>query len=443
MQLESDYGITRIYKKLKMIDLISDPVGKPKDYYVLNECRICNGKKLKEFLDLGDIPLVNSYVDINNPALLDAKFPLKIQYCQDCCLSQLSVIVRPEIIYKNYAYRSSISKTFIDHCFGLANSAVKQFSLTDKDLVVDIASNDGTALREFKKFGVRVLGVEPAENLAEIARKNGVTTIAEFWGKETSSKIESKYGQASIISAMNVVAHVHDLKSFIKGLDILLKEDGVFIMEVPYLLNFINKNEFDTTYHEHLSYFLVKPLKQVFATNGFDIFDIHKSTIHGGSIRVFVKKKNNSFIKVNYDAIHWLLELENDLGLYDIDTYLRFSEKVIKIKSDLMELLTQLNKKNKNVAAYGASAKGTVLSNYCGVGNNLVQYVVDDTPEKQGFLTPGSRIPIVDFSYLKKKQPDYLLLLAWNFADELMEKTQDYKNAGGKYIVPIPNVRVL
>jgi len=426
-----------------MINSISDPTEIPEDYYILHECRICKGNNLKEFLNLGDIPLVNSYVDVNSPPPFDEKFPLKVLFCQGCNLSQLSIIVRPEIMYKNYSYRSSISKTFIDHCFRLANSTVKRFSLTDKDLVVDIASNDGTALGEFLKFGVRVLGVEPAKNLAKIATNRGVTTVAEFWNKETSSKIESKYGKASIISAMNVVAHVHDLNSFIEGLDILLKEEGVFVMEVPYLLNFINKNEFDTTYHEHLSYFLVKPLIRIFAANGFEIFDIYKSTIHGGSIRVFVKKKLNPFIQVDHDAINWLLELENDLGLYDFDTYLRFSEDVIKIKSDLMELLTRLNKQNKNIAAYGASAKGTVLANYCGLGNNLVQYVVDDTPEKQGFLTPGSRIPIVDYSYLKKKQPDYLLLLAWNFADELMEKTQDYKNAGGKYIVPIPSVRVL
>ncbi len=426
-----------------MVDLIPDQEGNSEDYYVLNECRICNGIYLEEYLNLGNIPLVNSYVDPKNPEPIDAKYPLQINYCQDCSLSQLSIVVHPEIMYKNYFYRSSISRTFVNHCFRLANYTVKQFNLTDKDLVVDIASNDGAALGEFKKFGVRVLGIDPAENLAEISRKLGIPTVAEFWNNETAREVLKQFGKASIITAMNVVAHVHDLKSFIKGVDILLKEDGVFIMEVPYLLNFINKNEFDTTYHEHLSYFLVKPLIHLFEKNGFEIFNIYKSTIHGGTLRVFVKKKNNIFIKVEHDPIKWLLELENDLGLYNIKTYQHFSKDVIKIKHELLNLLTQLNKKNKTVAAYGASAKGTVLSNYCGLGKDLISYVVDDTPEKQGFLTPGNRIPIVEFSHLEEKIPDYLLLLAWNFAEELMENTQEYKNSGCKYIIPIPSVKVL
>jgi dTDP-4-dehydrorhamnose reductase len=412
-------------------------------YKVLTECRICKGTNLVPYLDLGKIPLVNSYVRKEDVEKADPRFPLQIMFCNNCALSQLSVVVDPKVMYTDYFYRSSISRTFREHCFELAKDSVNKHKFSKNDLIIDIASNDGCALKEFKKFDVRVLGVDPAKNLAEIAIKDGIPTIAEFWNEETAKKILEQYGEASMITAMNVFAHVDNVDSFLNGVNILLKGSGIFMVEFPYLLNFVNKNEFDTSYHEHLSYFLVKPLIQLFKRHGMEIFDIKKFTIHGGSIRVFVKKETNQATKSDTDSIKWLLELEKDLGLYDIKTYLKFSNDVEKIKSDLVDLLKKLKAQGKTIAAYGASAKGNVLSNYCGVGADLISYVVDDTPEKQGHYTPGNHIPIVDSSHLKTEKPDYLLLFAWNFAEELMAKTKDYKNAGGRYIIPIPNVTIV
>lgn len=436
--LMSDFeqGMRKIKESLKKSDFFEN-------YKILTECRICKGKNLSKYLDLGRIPLVNSYISQQDSAKDDPRFPLEILYCNDCSLSQLSIIIDPVIMYNNYFYRSSISKTFKEHCYEFAQETIRNFNLKNKDLIVDIASNDGATLQEFKKFGVKILGVDPAKNLAEIANNNGVPTLIEFWNEETARKILEKYGEASLINAMNVFAHVHNLGSFLEGVNILLKGTGVFTIEVPYLLNFVNKNEFDTTYHEHLSYFLVKPLIHLLNGYKLEIFDIKKFTIHGGSIRVYIKKESNNIIKVNHDSIKWLLELESDLGLHDINTYLTFSSHVEKVKQDLIDLLIKLKSQGKVIAAYGASAKGNVLSNFCGIGKDLIDFIVDDTPEKQGLLTPGNRIPIVSASYLNEKKPDYLLLFAWNFAEELMEKTQEYKNYGGRYIIPIPYVKII
>ena len=412
-------------------------------YRIVEKCRICGGTSLVPYLDLGLIPLVNNYLKSSDLGKEEIKLPLKILYCAQCSLSELSIVVNPEILYRNYFYRSSVSRTFRDHCFAFAEECAKRFNLTKDDLIVDIASNDGCTLKEFKKFGVRVLGVDPAINLAKIANAEGIETLAEFWNEETAKMILNKFGKASIINAMNVFAHVDDLNPFLEGIQILLKDDGVFTIEVPYLLNFINKKEFDTSYHEHLSYFLVRPLTYLFKKYGMEIFDIKKLTIHGGSIRVYIKKEINKTTKVDTDSIKWLLELEKDLGLHTILVYLNFSHNVRRIKDELLAFLKLLKDRGKIIMAYGASAKGTVLLNYCGIGKDYIDYIIDDTPEKQGYFAPGTHIPIVDSSYLKSKKPDYLLLLAWNFAEELIVKTQDYKNSGGRYIIPIPDIMVI
>lgn len=431
-----EQGMRKIKESLKKSGFFDN-------YKTLTKCRICKGKNLIKYLDLGRIPLVNNYVSLQNNAKDDPRFPLEILYCSDCSLSQLSIIVDPSMMYTNYFYRSSISKTFKEHCYEFAQEVIRSFNLKNKDLIVDVASNDGATLQEFKNFGVKVLGVDPAKNLAEIANNNGIPTLIEFWNEETAGKILEKYGEASLINAMNIFAHVDNLDSFLEGVNILLKGTGVFTIELPYLLNFVNKNEFDTTYHEHLSYFLVKPLIYLLNKYKLEIFDIKKFTIHGGSIRVYIKKEANNTIKVNHDSIKWLLELENDLGLHDINTYLTFSDHVEKVKHDLIDLLMKLKNQGKVIAAYGASAKGNVLSNFCGIDKGLIDFIIDDTPEKQGLLTPGNRIPIVPASYLKENKPDYLLLFAWNFAEELMGKTREYKNSGGRYIIPIPYVKII
>lgn len=410
-------------------------------YRRIHACRICGSGDLMPYLDLGNIPLVNRYVPIAAADVADPRFPLQILYCRNCALSQLSIVVEPDVLYREYFYRSSISKTFQQHCARFALESRRRIG--GSALVVDIASNDGCTLREFQREGFRVVGVEPAANLAAIAESTGIPTVVEFWSPAIAARIRAAHGPAHLITAMNVFAHVHDLDAFLRGVTTLLQADGVLAVEVPYMLNFVNKTEFDTSYHEHLSYFLLKPLIPLFQRHGMEICDVRKFTIHGGSIRVYAKKTSSAGTPVDHDAIKWLLELESDLGLHNAETYRRFSRDVEKIRKELLELLQRLRGAGKTIAAYGASAKGNVLTNYCGIGKDLIPYIIDDTPEKQGFLTPGNHIPIVPSRYLQERKPDYLLLLAWNFAEELMEKTAEYQRNGGRYIIPIPNVRVV
>lgn len=392
-----------------------------------------------KYLNLGEMPLANSFIEPKNRHRPEQKFPLEVLYCRNCSLSQLSIVVNPEILFSKYVYRSSISKTFQEHCTQMADKASEIVNPGRNKLVIDIASNDGCLLHKFKNKGFEVIGVEPAENIAKIANANGVKTICSFWNIEISNKILEKYGKAKIITATNVLAHVDDLNAFLKAVGILLDEDGIFIVEVPYLYDILSKSEFDTIYHEHLSYFLVSPLKKLYDNNKLKIFRIEKYPIHGGSIRIYSSKK---FFEED-DSIKEFLKFELDKKLYEIKTYKSFEMKVKKVKKEILTLLRELKHKNKKIAAYGASAKGNTLLNYCRIDSKLVDFIVDDTPEKQGHLAPGSKIRIVDSSYLNKEKPDYILLLAWNFSKELMRKTNNIYKGKIKYIIPIPSVSIV
>jgi SAM-dependent methyltransferase len=370
-------------------------------------------------------------------------FPLEVFYCKNCSLSQLSIVVNPEILFSYYTYRSSISKTFQEHCFKMSSEFLNFFSNPEETLVLDIASNDGCLLKQFKKIGFRVVGVEPAKNLAKIAENDGIPTIADFWSEKTVKELINGFGKPKIITATNVLAHVDNLNQFIKNVFNALDDDGIFIVEVPYMLNLVKKNEFDTVYHEHLSYFLVKPLLKAFELNGLKVFNIKEFPIHGGTIRVFSTKKSNNNISVNKKAINYFLELEEKNKLYDINTYKEFGLKLLELKIEFLSLLLKLKKENKKIAGFGASAKGNTLLNYCGVGSDLIEFIVDETPEKQNMLYSGNRIPIYDFKALEEKKPDFLVILAWNFAREIMLKTKNHALRGGKYIIPIPRVRIV
>ncbi len=408
-------------------------------YRNVKKCRICSAKNMVKYLDLGKMPLTNLLVEPKNKNKPELKFPLDILYCKNCSLSQLSIVVNPEILFSKYVYRSSIPKTFQDHCAQIADKASEIVNPGRNKLVIDIASNDGCLLYQFKNKGFEVIGVEPAENIAKIANANGLKTICSFWDIETSNKILQRYGKARIITATNVLAHVDDLNTFLKAVGILLDEDGIFIVEVPYLYDILSKSEFDTVYHEHLSYFLVSPLKKLYDNNKLKIFRIEKYPIHGGSIRIYSSKK---FFEED-DSVKEFLKFELDKKLYEIKTYKSFEIKVKKVKNELIKLLIELKRKNKKIAAYGASAKGNTLLNYCCIDSKLVDFIADDTPEKQGKLAPGSKIRIVDSSYLNKEKPDYILLLAWNFSEEIMRKTNDIYRRKVKYIIPIPSVKIV
>ncbi len=407
-------------------------------YKKIEKCRICGAKNLIKYLDLGETPLANSLLDTSEKTDGEIKYPLEVMYCKDCSLSQLSIVVNPEILFSDYVYHSSISKTFQDHCAEMAEKISRITNPSKEVLAVDIASNDGCLLKKFKNKGFRTLGVEPAKNLAEDANSKGIETVCSFWTIKTANEILGRYGEARIITATNVFAHVDDLNEFLKAINILLNKDGLFIIEVPYLSDLFTKNEFDTIYHEHLSYFLVKPLKKLYEKHNLKIINIEKYPIHGGSLRIYASK-NTLKDETN---VQDFLRLEEKETLYDIKTYEKFNKKVINVKGELLKLLKDLKNKDKKVGAYGASAKGNTLLNYCGIDSELVSFIIDDTRAKQHHFAPGSRIEIVDTSWLEKDKPDYLLLLAWNFAKEIKERTSKIYKSEVKYIIPIPNVKV-
>ena len=407
-------------------------------YKRLKKCRVCNSKNLIKYLNLGKTPLANSLVELKDKNKKETEYPLEVLYCKDCSLSQLSVVVDPKILFSKYVYRSSISKTFQSHCAQMVKDVVKIIKPRRNELVVDIASNDGCLLHQFKNEGFKTLGVEPAKNIADIANAGGIETICSFWSIETADEILKKYGKAGMITATNVLAHVNDLNEFLKAVTILLNKEGLFVVEVPYLYDIFKKNEFDTIYHEHLSYLLVKPLKRLYEKHGLKIIYIEKYPIHGGSLRIYASKN-----KPKSNNVQYFLNFEDKNKLYNIETYKNFDKKVKKIKNDLLNLLKNIKSKNKKVVAYGASAKGSTLLNVCGINKDLISFIVDDTPEKQNKFAPGSKIPIKNASYFEKEKSHYIILLAWNFAEELIQKTKNHRERGGKYIISIPKVRVV
>lgn len=410
----------------------------------IDHCRVCHGRDLVEFIDLGRMPLVNRYLSVSAAPDEEHVFPLRLLFCRSCALSQLSVIVDPTILYSHYDYHSSISSTFQEHCQSMAESLWRDRKLTPTDLVVEIASNDGCLLSEFQVLGCRVLGVEPARNLAALATSSGLPTLNRFWNQDTADEILRTHGHAKAIVATNVLAHVDDLHGFLRAAASLLDAGGVFVFEVPYMVNFMNRAEFDTAYHEHLSYFLLRPLKLALEANGLALDDAQEFEIHGGSIRVTaVPAGARAGAHPRSHNAARLLGWEEELGMYEEATYLRFASHVEILKAELTTFVRALKAKGKILAAYGASAKGNVLLNYCGLGRDVLEYVVDDTPAKQGKLYPGNRLPIVSRSHLNESPPDYLLLLAWNFVDELIKHTTAFRARGGRYIVPIPSLRVI
>lgn len=408
----------------------------------VTRCRICGGADLIPFLDLGKMPLVNRYLTEDTPYADEPRFPLEILFCRSCCLSQLSLVLNPEVLYGQYSYFSSVSATFREHCNRMARGLRDTLDLGQNDLVMEIASNDGCLLSQFKALDLPVLGIEPAGNIAQLANDAGLRTLNRFWNGETAKEAVRLAGQPRLIVATNVLAHVDDLHGFLEAVASTLRPDGFFAFEVPYMVHFMNRSEFDTTYHEHLSYFLLRPLVQALSANGLSIVDVQEFEIHGGTIRVLSRLSTHASPPrtANVDR---LLRWEEELGLYDSASYLRFAAHVSRIKEELTTFLSALKGRKKKVAAYGASAKGNVLLNYCGLGRDIVDYVVDDTPEKQGKFYPGNRLPVVNRDHLRKSPPDYLLLLAWNFVDELVHKTGEFRAQGGRYIVPIPSLRVM
>lgn len=406
---------------------------------VISECRVCKSKYLNRFLSFGPMPLVNSFIHPEHLNLQEKYFPMDVCLCNTCGLVQLEQVVNPEIMFKNYPYLTSVASPLKVHFSKLAKKALAKFDIPRGSLIVDIGSNDGTLLENFKKLSMKVCGIEPASNIANIARSRGIDTVEDFFNKDLADSFSSKYGNAKLIFATNVFAHVDDINGFVQGVSILLDDDGIFIIEVPYLVDMINRVEFDTIYHEHLSYFAIRPLLALFKNFGMSIVDVERVSVHGGSLCVYVKKIHE-FLSPN--AIE-LVDLEEKEGLDKLASYEKFAEKVFKIKEDLILLLVKLKDNGAKIAGYGASAKGNTLLNFCKIGPELLDYIVDTTPFKQGCYTPGMHIPVVPEEHFHSFPPDYFLLLAWNYKDEILKKETRFRDNNGKFILPIPNPIVL
>ena len=399
-------------------------------------CRLCKSKNLKKILDLGKTPPANSFLKKSQLKNKEDFFPLVVNFCTNCGQLQLSHVVSAEILFRHYVWVSSTSKVTVLHFEEYARSVFDEINLKRNDLVVEMGSNDGVLLKPFKKLGARVLGVDPARNVASRATREGILTLPHFFDIKITKQIVKKYGKAKVIAANNVFAHINDLDEIVNAVRILLDKEGAFVIEAPYNIDLVEKNLFDIIYHEHLSYLSIKPLDKFFKRFGMQIFDVVKREVHGGSVRIFVKRKDASH-EVE-ESVKKFIDLENRKKLSDINTYYEFAKHIEKNKISLVKLLKKLKKEGKSIAGYGAPAKSTTLLHYFGIGKDVIDFIADESPFKHGLFTPGKHIPIVPPKNLYIKKPDYLLILAWNFAQPIMKMHEKFRKQGGKFIVPVP-----
>ncbi len=404
-------------------------------------CRICGNTDLRKYLDLGMMPLANNLAPDAEAATEMDRFPLQVLFCTECSMSQTSVIVNPRKLFAKYTYRSSINQGYVKHCREMARDIGSKLDLKSSDLVVDIAGNDGSLLNEFKaELGVQVVNVDPAENIAAIAESRGITTVNDFWSEDVAQQILDDHGQPKLITATNVFAHVDDVREFLSAAKHCLHEKGALVLEFPYLVDFIANHEFDTVYFEHLSYVGIKPVVVLAANEGMKIFNVEKQDIHGGTVRVFIGNEDSHDIDPSVDQF---LKAEEKGGFHDFARYENWLEEVDDLTREFTYQIQQLKEHGASIAAFGASAKGNTLLNACRLNSATIDYIVDDTPEKIGKFSPGTGIPIVDRSPLEENPPDFLVILAWNFAREIIESAADFRRSGGKFIVPVPKVEIV
>jgi SAM-dependent methyltransferase len=406
----------------------------------LFHCRACGSSQGRLVLDLGIQPLANNLLrpaDLSQP---EPKFPLRLFVCGDCRLLQIADDVAPVKLFGEYLYFSSFSDLMLRHAREAVERYIRDFGLGPNNRVVEIASNDGYLLKNFVQAGIPCLGIEPAANIAREAVSRGIPTRVEFFGSALAQTLVTEKQGADLILGNNVFAHAPAINDFVEGLKILLKPGGRVILEFPYALDLIEKIEFDTIYHEHVFYFTLSALRPVFQQHGLVIHHVEKLPIHGGSLRLFATHSENGVPDATVDAF---LKEENRRGVNADAYYQGFSERVMGLKADLNQLLKQLKAEGKTIAAYGASAKGSTLLNYFGLGTECLDFVVDRSSYKQGRLTPGTHIPILPPEQLLARQPDYTLLLTWNFADEILEQQREYRQRGGQFIIPIPEVKIV
>jgi hypothetical protein len=405
-------------------------------------CRICGTALRYTFVDLGMSPLCENYLRQDELNQAEAFYPLHVFVCERCFLVQLQEYVRPEAIFTEYAYFSSYSETWLKHAREYTGQVVQRFGLDAKSLVVELASNDGYLLRNFVALGIPVLGVEPAANVAAVAVRDGVPTRVSFFGCELARQLVAESGRASLIVANNVLAQVPDLNDFVAGIQLLLETDGVVTLEFPHLLNLMRENQFDTIYHEHFSYFSFVTVESLFAAHGLLVFDVEEITTHGGSLRVYACQQDGASQRVTA-RVGELRAREINEGLTQIQSYVRFGEQARQTKWKLLDFLIAAKRDGKSIAGYGAPGKGNTLLNYCGIRTDFLDYTVDRNPYKHGKFTPGTHIPIFEPSKILETKPDYVLILPWNFKDEIVDQMAAIRTWGGQFVVPIPEVSVL
>lgn len=404
------------------------------------KCLVCSGSAVEEFLDLGDTALANKFLSLEELTQPEARYPLRVGFCHGCGHVQLTSFVPPAEMFEDYLYISSASDTLKEHFETLSRTLVDRYSLGPDDLVVDIGCNDASLLGCFSRRGIATLGVDPAENLARLAADTGIARFRGFFGADTAVEILERWGTATVITATNTFPHIPDLDGFVEGIETLLRPGGVFVIEAHYLVDLLDQVAFDTIYHEHVSYWALAPLRALFEKHSMQVVRAERLPIHHGQLRVSVQRTGEAQPD---PSVQRVLDLEAERGIDRFDTYRAFAEKTQTIKADLRRELLELKEQGASLAGYGAPAKGSTLLEFLEIGTDILDFIVDVSPLKQGRFTPGSHIPIVAPEQLLEKRPDYVLLLAWNFVDEILGQQEAYRASGGKFILPLPQVEIL